>query len=61
MNNTFSLQQIQKTSNLDANLISRQYKLNLMADFMRLKYENPKMKQSQIADQFNLTSSTVKR
>ena len=33
MNNTFSLQQIQKTSNLDANLISRQYKLNLMADF----------------------------
>ena len=40
MNNSFSLQQIQKTSNLDANLISRQYKLNLMADFMRLKYEN---------------------
>ena len=33
MNNSFSLQQIQKTSNLDANLISRQYKLNLMADF----------------------------
>ena len=33
MNNTFSLQQIQRTSNLDANLISRQYKLNLMADF----------------------------
>ena len=45
MNNSFSLQQIQKTSNLDANLISRQYKLNLMADFMRVKYENPKMKQ----------------
>ena len=37
MNNTFSLQQIQKTSNLDANLVSRQYKLNLMADFMKLK------------------------
>ena len=46
MNNSFSLQQIQKTSNLDANLISRQYKLNLMADFMRVKYENLKMKQS---------------
>ena len=33
MNNSFSLQQIQKTSNFDANLLSRQYKLNLMADF----------------------------
>ena len=42
MSNSFSLQQIQKTSNLDANLISRQYKLNLMADFMRLKSENLK-------------------
>ena len=33
MNSNFSLQQIQKTSNLDVNLISCQYKLNLMADF----------------------------
>ena len=46
MNNSFSLQQIQKTSNFDPNLISRQYKLNQMADFLRFKYENPKMKQS---------------
>ena len=61
MNNTFSLQQIQKTSNLDANLISRQYKLNLMADFMRLKYENPRMKQSQIANQIGLSTSTLQR
>ena len=61
MNNSFSLQQIQKTSNLDANLISRQYKLNLMADFMRVKYENPKMKQSEIANQLGLSSSTVQR
>ena len=38
MNNSFSLQKIQKTCNLDANLISRQYKLNLMADCMQLKY-----------------------
>ena len=37
MNNSFSLQQVPKTSNLDANSISRQYKLNLMADFMRFK------------------------
>ena len=46
MINTFSLQQISKTSKLDANLTSRQYKLNLMADFLRVKYENPKLKQS---------------
>ena len=44
MNNSFSLQQKQKTSNLAPNLISRQYKLNLMVDFMRVKYKNPKMK-----------------
>ena len=61
MNNSFSLQQIQKTSNLDANLISRQYKLNLMADFMRVKYENPRIKQCEIANQFGLSSSTVQR
>ena len=61
MNNSFSLQQIQKTSNLDANLISRQYKLNLMADFMKLKYENPKMKQSQKANQIGLSTSTLQR
>ena len=61
MNNSFSLQQIQKTSNLDANLISRQYKLNLMADFMRLKYENPRMKQSQIANEIGLSTSNLKR
>ena len=61
MNNSFSLQQIQKTSNLDANLISRQYKLNLMADFMRVKYENPKMKQCEIANQLGMSSSNVQR
>ena len=61
MNNSFSLQQIQKTSNLDANLISRQYKLTLMADFMRVKYENPKMKQSETANQLGMSSPTLQR
>ena len=61
MNNSFSLQQIQKTSNLDANLITRQYKLNLMADFMRLKYENPRLRQSEIANPLNLSTSTLQR
>ena len=61
MNNSFSLQQIQKTSNLEANLISRQYKLNLMADFMRVKYENPRMQQCEMANQLGMSSSTVQR
>ena len=61
MNNTCSLQQISRTSNLDANLISRQYKLNLMVDFMRVKNENAKLKQSEIANQLGLSSSTLQR
>ena len=61
MDKSFSMQQIQKTSNLDANLISTQYELNLMADFMRLKYKNPRMKQSQIANQIGLSTSTLQR
>ena len=61
MNNSLSLLQIQKTSGLDANLISRQYKLNLMVNFMRVNYENPKMKQSEIANQIGMSSSTLQR
>ena len=61
MNNSFSLQQISRTGNIDSNLISRQYNKNLMADFMRVKYEKPKMKQSEIANQLGVSSSTLKR
>ena len=31
---------------MDPNLITKQYKLNLMNDFMNVKYLNPKLKQS---------------
>ena len=61
MNHSFSLQQISRTGNLDSNLISRQYKLNLMADFMQIKYENPKMKQSEIANRLSYSSSILQR
>ena len=61
MNNSFSLQQISRTSSFDANLISRHYKLNLMADFMRLKSENPEMKQSETANHLGLPFSTLQR
>ena len=61
MNITFSLQQISRPGNLDSNLISRQYKLNLMADFKRIKNENPNLKQSQIANQLAYSTSTLQR
>ena len=32
-----------------------------MAGFLRLKYENPRMKQSQIANQIGLSTSTLQR
>ena len=35
-------------------IISRQYKLNLMADFMPMKFENLKLKQSQKANQLGV-------
>ena len=53
MNNSFPLQQISKTANLDSNLISRQYKINLMAKFMKIDFGNPKMKLSEVADQLS--------
>ena len=61
MNNTFSLQQISRTGNLDSNLISRQHKLNLMAYFMPIKYENPKLRQYEIAIQLDYSNNTLQR
>ena len=61
MNNTPSLNEKHKTANMNPNLLTRYYKLKLMNDFMYIKYQNPKMKQSQIADQLSLSSSTIQR
>ena len=61
MNNRFLLQQISRTGNLDPNLISRQYKIDLMCKFMCINFENPKMKQSEIANQLSYSTSTLKR
>ena len=61
MNKSFSLQQISRTGNLDSNFISRQNKLNLMADFMRNKHEYPKLKQSEIANKLSYSTSTLQR
>ena len=61
MNKTFSLQQICRTSTIDANSLSRQNKLNRMADFMREKYENRKLKHSEIVNQLGYFSSTLQK
>ena len=59
MNNTFSLEQLSKTGNLDANLILHQYKINLMSRFREVKSVNPKIKQSGIAKELGCSSSTL--
>ena len=61
MNKTPSLNEINKTANMDPNLLTRHYKLKLMNDFMHIKYQNPRMKQSDIADHLNMSSSTLQR
>ena len=61
MNNTFSLEQISKTDNLDSNLLLRQYNFDLMARFMEIKSTNPKIKQNEIAKDLGFSSSTLQR
>ena len=61
MNNTYSLDQIQKTGDLNADLITRQYKLDKMAKFMEIKSINPKLKQSEIAKELEISTSTIQR
>ena len=61
MNNPASLGEINKTAKMDPNLLTRHYKLKLMNDFMHIKYQNPKMKQSETADQLKMSSSTLQR
>ena len=61
MNNTPSLNEINKNSTMDPNMLNKYYKLKLMNDFMNIKYQNPKMTQSEISSQLNMSSSTIKR
>ena len=61
MNHTPSLNEISKTANMDPNLLTRHYKLKLMNDFMYMKYQNPKLKQSELANSLNMSSSTIQR
>ena len=61
MNNTPSLNEINKNSNMDPNMLTKYYKLKIMNDFMNIKYQNPKMKQSEISSQLNMSPSTIQR
>ena len=61
MNNSPSLNEINKNSAMDPNMLTKYYKLKLMNDFMNIKYQNPKMTQSEISSQLNMSSSTIKR
>ena len=61
MNKTYPLDQIQKIGDLDADLLVRQYKLDKMAKFMEIKSNNPRLKQSEIANLLELSSSTKQR
>ena len=61
MNNTPSLNEINKNSAMDPNMLTKYYKLKLMNEFMNIKYQNPKMTQSEISSQLNMSSSTIKR
>ena len=56
-----SLNEINRTANMDPNLLTRHYKLKIMNDFMYMKYQNPKLKQSELANNLNMSSSTIQR
>ena len=61
MNNTPSLNDINKNSTMDTNMLTKYYKLKLMNDFMNIKYQNSKMTQSEISSQLNMSPSTIQR
>ena len=61
MNNIPSLNEINKNSAMDPNMLTKYYKLKIMNDFMYMKYQNPKLKQSEIANNLNMSSSTIQR
>ena len=61
MNNTPSLNEINKNSTMDPNMLTKYYKSKLMNDFMIIKYQNPQMTQSEISTQLNMSPSTIQR
>ena len=46
---------------MNPNMLTEFYKLKLMNDFMNINYQNPKMTQSEISSQLNISPSTIQR
>ena len=61
MNNTFYLEQIAKTGDLESDLIKRHYKFDKMAKFKEIKSINPKIKQAEKAGELKSYSFTLQR
>ena len=61
MNNTPSLYEMNKNSTMDPNMLTKYYKLKLMNEFLHIKYQNPKMTQSEISSQLNMSPFTIQR
>ena len=61
MNNTPSLNEINKNSTMDPNMLTKYYKLKLMNDFMNIKYQNLKMTQSEKASRLDMSPSSIQR
>ena len=59
--NSFSLEQISRTGNLDTDLLLRQNRLDLAARFREIKSVNPKIGQDPIAKDLGYSSSTFQR
>ena len=45
---------------MDPNMLTKYYKLKLMNDLLHIKHQNPKMTQSEISSQLNMSPSTIK-
>ena len=61
MNNTFPVIQKAKTGDVITDLIMREHKLDKKAKFMETKSINQKLKQSEIAGELKIASSTLQR
>ena len=59
--NEYSFFKRNKNSTMDPNMLTKYYKLKLMNDFMNIKYQNPKMSQSEISSKLNMSPSTIQR
>ena len=61
MNNTFYLKQKAESGDLNADLITRQCRLDKISKFMEVKSTNPRLKQSERAKELAISTSTLQR